>query len=88
MKTETVRARIEPELKHDVEGILKTLGMNTTEAINLFYTQIKLHHGLPFNVKIPNAETVRAMKELEADRGKNKIKTYDSAKDMFEDLGL
>ena len=88
MKTNTVRARMEPELKHDVEDILKTLGMNTTDAINLFYTQIKLHHGLPFNVKIPNTKTVRAMKELKADRGKNKFKTYDSAKDMFKDMDL
>jgi DNA-damage-inducible protein J len=61
---------------------------NTTDAINLFYTQIKLHHGLPFNVKIPNTKTVRAMKELKADRGKNKFKTYDSAKDMFKDMDL
>jgi DNA-damage-inducible protein J len=88
MKSETVRARIEPKLKHDVEGILKTLGMNTTEAINLFYTQIKLRHGLPFDVKIPNRKTIKAMKELEADRSKNKLKTYDSAKEMFKDLDL
>ena len=86
MKTDTVRARIEPKLKHDVENILKTLGMNTTEAINLFYTQIKLRHGLPFSVRIPNKKTIKAMKELEADRGKNKLKVYDSAKDMFKDL--
>ena len=36
-KTSTVRARINPSLKRDVEGIFKKLGLSTTEAINLFY---------------------------------------------------
>jgi len=41
---------------------------------------------LPFQVKMPNAETIQAFKELEADRGKNQLKTYGSVEDMFKDL--
>ncbi|MCK5350615.1 MAG: type II toxin-antitoxin system RelB/DinJ family antitoxin, partial [Desulfobacula sp.] len=52
-KTTTVRARIEPDLKTDVENLFKKLGLSTTEAINLFYRQVKLRNGLPFNVVIP-----------------------------------
>ena len=64
-KTETVRARMEPELKREAEAVLKELGLSTTEAIRLFYRQVALRKGLPFDVKIPNAETLEAMREAE-----------------------
>ena len=62
-KTETIRARIEPDLKAEAESILKTLGLSPTEAIRLFYRQVALRRGLPFSVEIPNAETREAMRQ-------------------------
>ncbi len=56
-KTAMIRARMEPNLKHDAEEILHSLGLSTTEAITLFYKQIALQRGLPFAVKLPNEET-------------------------------
>ncbi len=56
-----IRARVEPEIKHDAEAVFKALGLSPTEAITLFYRQVSLHNGLPFAVKIPNAETREAM---------------------------
>jgi len=53
-KTDYVRARINPELKHSVESILDQLGLNTTDAITMYYKMILLHKGLPFEIKIPN----------------------------------
>ena len=41
-KTETIRARIEPELKHNAETVLAALGLSVTEALTLFYKQISL----------------------------------------------
>lgn len=41
MKSATIRARIEPELKTNVENILVSLGLNTSEAITIFYKQIE-----------------------------------------------
>jgi DNA-damage-inducible protein J len=58
-KTETIRARIEPELKRQAEAVLKALGLNASEAITLFYRQVALRRGLPFEIKLPN-ETTRA----------------------------
>lgn len=52
-KTQMIRARIEPDLKQDVESIFKELGLTTTEAISLFYHQVKLWKGLPFEVRLP-----------------------------------
>ena len=58
-KSETIRARVEPELKREAEAVLKALGLNASEAITLFYRQVALRQGLPFEVKLPN-ETTRA----------------------------
>lgn len=62
-KTEMIRARVEPELKRQAEEIFSALGLSATEAITLFYKQVALHHGLPFEVKIPNAETREALRQ-------------------------
>jgi len=62
-KTSMIHARVEPNLKSEVESVLKTLGLNATQAITMFYEQIRLNHGLPFEVKIPNDITAKAMQE-------------------------
>jgi len=82
-KTATVRARIEPNLKADVEKIFNRVGLSTTEAINLFYNQVRLRHGLPFPVEIPN-ETTRRVFEA-TDRCVD-LHTHESLDEMFETL--
>ena len=84
-KTSTVRARIEPNLKTDVENLFRKLGLSTTEAINLFYRQVKLRRGLPFSVVIPNKTTEKVFNDTDA--GRNLI-CCDDAADMFDKLGI
>jgi DNA-damage-inducible protein J len=74
-KSEMIRARVEPGLKHEAEAVLERLGMTPTEAITLFYKQVSLHRGLPFPVRIPNAVTRRALKA--AQRGED-VETFPS----------
>ena len=54
-KTANLYARIEPDVKEQAENILSALGIPASNAINMFYKQIILHKGLPFEVKIPTA---------------------------------
>lgn len=68
-KTEMIRARVEPELKSQAEAVFSELGLSATEAITLFYTQVTLHRGLPFAVRIPNAETIEALRQARAGEG-------------------
>ena len=82
-RTTTVRARIEPRLKSDVEKLLHRLGMSTTEAITMFYNQIRLRHGIPFSVEIPNATTQKTFETT--DRGED-LHSYDSLEKMFKAL--
>lgn len=85
MKTTTVRARIEPKLKHDVEHVLNTLGLTFSEAIELFLRQVKLNNGIPFEIRIPNKETLKTFDDT--DKKKN-LTRYKSAKEMFKKLGI
>lgn len=83
-KTATIRARIEPDLKNDVEKLFKTLGLSTTEAINLFYRQVKLRQGLPFSIAIPNKTTEQVFKDTD---NKLNLISCNDAEDMFDKLG-
>lgn len=55
-KSASIRARIDPQLKEEVETILQELGISTTQALTLFYQQIRLNRGLPFAVRLPAEE--------------------------------
>ncbi|MXZ12608.1 MAG: type II toxin-antitoxin system RelB/DinJ family antitoxin [Candidatus Dadabacteria bacterium] len=68
-KTEMIRARIEPELKQEVEKIFSALGLSPTEAITLFYKQVTFYRGLPFTVRIPREETLEAIRQTRSGKG-------------------
>lgn len=57
-KSANLYARIEPEVKEQAESILSALGIPASNAINMFYKQIILQRGLPFDVKIPSSRPV------------------------------
>ena len=60
--TTTVHARMDTALKENVEVILAQLGLTSSDAIKLFYKQIELNGGLPFELKVP--DKVLAEKKL------------------------
>jgi DNA-damage-inducible protein J len=84
-KTSTVRARIEPDLKNKAEQVFRDLGLTTTQAITLFYRQVELRNGLPFDLVIPNETTRRTFSDTDA--GRNLVVCED-ADDMFRKLGI
>jgi DNA-damage-inducible protein J len=84
-KTATVRTRIEPHLKREVEDILAELGLTASQTVHLLYRQIKLQQGLPFDVRIPNALTARTLNASKSGRG---VKRFRSKKELYADLGL
>lgn len=81
-KTATVRARVEPTLKAEAEEVLGELGLNPTVAITLYYEQIVKRHAIPFELSVPNAATVRAMRAAET----GKVTRAKSANDFFAQL--
>ncbi len=85
----TISARIKSDLKSEVEEVFKRLGLSTNDAIVLFFHQVRLHKGLPFEVKIPleteipNETTLQTFRDTDA--GKNLVE-YHSLDKMFADL--
>jgi len=84
-----ITAPIKSDLKAEVEEVFERLGLSTTEAILLFFHQVRLHRGLPFEVKvprevkIPNETTLKTFRDTDA--GKNLVE-YNSLDEMFADL--
>ena len=85
IRTATIRARIEPALKSEVEAILAELGLTASEAIHILYRQIKLRQGLPFDVRIPNELTARTLRASQAGRN---TKRFSKKADLYRDLGV
>ncbi len=84
-KTSTVRARMEPDLKENAEKVFIELGLTSTQAITLFYKQVEIRNGLPFDLVIPNKTTLKTFDQTDA--GKDLIVCKD-ADDMFRKLGI
>ncbi len=84
-KSASIHARIQPELKEEAEALLKELGLNATQAITLFYQQIRLTRGLPFMVRVPNETTRQTLDDTDA--GQNLVYCRD-AEDLFARLKL
>ena len=99
-KSANLYVRIEPEIKEQAEKILSTLGIPASNAINIFYKQIILQRGLPFEVKIPDstpidismlgAEELHAeLEKVYADVKAGRIKDAKTAfADIRKDYGL
>lgn len=93
-KSANLYARIEPEVKEQAEGILSALGIPASNAINMFYKQIILQRGLPFEVKMPSARPIdmSALSEeemnLELEKGYADIKAgrTETASKVFADI--
>ena len=88
-KTSSMHIRVEPKVKKEVESILKTLGMTTTEAINIYLRQIILNSGIPFEIKTPqfSNEMLEAIDEAkEMEKHPENYKSFNTVEEFMEDL--
>jgi DNA-damage-inducible protein J len=66
---DVVRARIDKQVKADAAAVLEAMGLSLSDAIRLLLVRVAKDKALPFEVKVPNAETRAAIAELEAGKG-------------------
>ena len=78
-----VRARIDNETKARATEALHAMGLTVSDAIRLMLLRVAEEKRLPFAVQVPNATTLKAMKELEAGKGKR----FSDIEELFEDIG-
>jgi DNA-damage-inducible protein J len=65
--------------------VTRALGLSASEAINLFYQQVKLRKNIPFDIEIPNKTTIKTFRDTDA--GRNLVECK-NAEDMFNKLGI
>jgi DNA-damage-inducible protein J len=82
-KTATIQTRVDPAVKRNAQIILNKLNISMSEAIAMYLSQITLHRGIPFEIKIPNEITAKTLTDSE-----NKINLHnvDSVDELFEEL--
>lgn len=82
----TINVNVYEKVKEKAKETLEYLGTNFTNVINILLRQIILTESIPFEVKIPklNAETIKAMEEVE--KGKGLSKGYTDLNEMWNDL--
>jgi DNA-damage-inducible protein J len=83
-KSATARALIDPKVKKEAETILKDLGLSVSNAYELFYRQVIANRGLPFELKVPNETTVKAIENSRQGKGKK----FATEEELFDDLGI
>ena len=82
--TTMVHIRVDEKVKADATKTLSAMGMSVSDAVRMLLVRVAAEKALPFEVKVPNATTVKAMQE--ADRGEGK--RFKNADALFKDLGI
>ena len=83
-KTANLNIRIDPETKSQAEVLFSNFGLTVSDAVNVFLHQSILYGGIPFELKIPNKETLEVLKEV--NERKNLVGPFTSVEDLMEDL--
>jgi DNA-damage-inducible protein J len=83
-KTASARALLDPQVKKQAEEIIKELGLSVSKAYELFYRQVIAHHGLPFELKIPREQTMKAIENSRQGKGKK----FGTVKALLKDLEI
>ena len=84
MPTTMVHVRMDEKTKQRAAKTLAAMGISVSDAVRMLLVRVAAEQALPFDVKVPNASTVKAMRA--ADKGKGK--RLKSAGALFKDLGI
>ena len=84
MATTMVHVRVDEKTKRSAAKTFAGMGISVSDAVRMLLVRVAAEKALPFDVKVPNATTVRAMRA--ADKGKGK--RLSSAGAVFKDLGM
>ncbi len=82
-RTATIQTRVDPTVKHNAQVILKKLNLSMSEAISMYLSQITIHNGIPFEIKLPNNVTDQALNDSENGKELHRVGSVD---DLFQEL--
>ena len=73
MSTTTINAKIDRDTKDAAKGVLRSLGLNMSEAITLFFKQVVYTQSIPFELKLPNKTTAETFKKTDAGQDLHRV---------------
>jgi len=76
----SVNVRVSKKVKTNAEKVLSELGLSMSEAVNIYLRQIALRGGIPFDLRLPNRKTVRAMRDVQQKRNLESFPDVESLK--------
>ncbi len=84
MASTMVHVRVDEKVKNDAAKSLAAMGISVSDAVRMLLVRVAAENALPFEVRVPNAATVKAMQAADQRKGK-RFKTADA---LFEELGI
>jgi DNA-damage-inducible protein J len=82
--TTMVHVRVDEMVKAKASAALAKMGMSVSYAVRMMLVRVAAENALPFEVRVPNATTVKAMQSAGAKEGKR----FRSTEELFEDLDI
>ncbi len=82
MATTMVHIRVDEQVKAQAAEALASMGLSVSDAVRMMLVRVAAEKALPFEIRVPNAETVAAMRELDEGQGKR----FDTVEDLMADL--
>jgi DNA-damage-inducible protein J len=80
--TSMIHVRVNNQIKVRAAKTLSKMGLSVSDAVRLLLTRVIAEKALPFEVRVPNKETIAAMKA--AERGE--VSKANSIKEMMAKL--
>jgi len=84
MPTTMVHIRVDEKVKERAAKTLSAMGLSVSDAVRILLVRVAAEKALPFEVKVPNRTTVKAMEAADQRKGKR----FKSARALLEDLGI
>ena len=79
-----VHIRIDEKVKADANAAFERMGISMSDAVRIMLVRVAVEKALPFEVHVPNAKTVKAMRDADAKKGKR----YSTAGAALKSLGV
>ncbi|HHE37468.1 MAG TPA: type II toxin-antitoxin system RelB/DinJ family antitoxin [Candidatus Cloacimonetes bacterium] len=84
MKIQT-SVRVENSIYNEAKYIFKKFGLSFGDAVNIFLAKVAMEKSIPFKLSIPSKELEKRSANLEND---NNVQIYETANELFKDLGI
>jgi DNA-damage-inducible protein J len=88
MKTVKMNIRVNKDIKEKAEKVFSSLGLTNSQAVNMFFSQVILNNGIPFDIKIPSYYNKKTMKVIEDAENGEGLLSCNSTEDFFKDLKI